>query len=389
MSSSANKARNTSSLKERLLGKTPLELEAVASAAGLPPFAARQMAQWLYGKKVRSFSEMTNISKAGREKLEELFEIGYNAPAECLTSVDGTKKYLFLVQPAGHGTGPGTGAGSVRAGESLRAVESVMIPDEDRRTLCVSSQAGCKMGCKFCMTGRGGFHGQLQVADILNQFIAIDEAAELTNAVFMGMGEPMDNLDAVLRAIEVLTASWGFGWSPKRVTVSTIGVIPAMRRFLDESRCHLAVSLHDPFPDERLGLMPVQKAFPIREVIDLLHHYDFSGQRRVSFEYIMFAGLNDDKRHADALVRLLSGLECRVNLIRFHKIPDFPYGTSSTPVMEAFRDRLSSHGITCTIRASRGEDIMAACGLLAGKAAAGSVSAGSVSAGSTDNAAVK
>ena len=386
MNSSANKARNTSSLKERLLGKTPLELETVASAAGLPPFAARQMAQWLYEKKVRSFSEMTNISKAGREKLEELFEIGYNAPAECLTSVDGTKKYLFLVQPAGPGTGAGsgpgtgfgtgpvTGSGSVRAGEALQAVESVMIPDEDRRTLCVSSQAGCKMGCKFCMTGRGGFHGQLQVADILNQFIAIGEAAELTNAVFMGMGEPMDNLDAVLRAIEVLTAPWGFGWSPKRITVSTIGVIPAMRRFLDESRCHLAVSLHDPFPDERLGLMPVQKAFPIREVIDLLHHYDFSGQRRVSFEYIMFAGLNDDKRHADALVHLLSGLECRVNLIRFHKIPDFPYGTSSTPVMEAFRDRLSSHGITCTIRASRGEDIMAACGLLAGKAAAGDFS---------------
>lgn len=242
-----------------------------------------------------------------------------------------------------------------------------MIPDEDRKTLCVSSQAGCRMGCKFCMTGRQGFHGNLTVADILSQFIAIDEAAELTNAVFMGMGEPLDNFGNVMRAIEVLTSDWGFGWSPKRVTLSTIGVLPNLRKYLESTRCHLAVSLHNPFPDERAEMMPVQKAWPVQEVIEMIREYDFTGQRRVSFEYTMFAGLNDDKRHADALIRLLRGLECRVNLIRFHKIPDAPFETTPQIIMERFRDRLSNHGITCTIRASRGEDILAACGMLAGE----------------------
>ncbi|MBR0109085.1 MAG: 23S rRNA (adenine(2503)-C(2))-methyltransferase RlmN [Bacteroidales bacterium] len=334
-------------MKEKLLGKTPEELKAVAQAAGLPSFAGKQLAQWMYEKRAKSFDEMTNISKAGREKLAELFELGVEAPLGLAESSDGTKKYLF---PA-----------------SEFAVEAVMIPDEERKTLCVSSQAGCKMGCKFCMTGRQGFHGNLTPAQILNQFISVDESAELTNAVFMGMGEPLDNTDNVLRAIEVLTAPWGFAWSPKRVTLSTIGVLPSLRRYLDESRCHLAISIHNPFPDERLELMPVQKAWPVAEVIRMLKEYDWTAQRRVSFEYTMFAGWNDDRRHADALARLLRDIECRVNLIRFHKIPDFPYECASPRAMEAFRDRLNSLGVTCTIRASRGEDILAACGMLAGK----------------------
>ena len=223
------------------------------------------------------------------------------------------------------------------------------------------------MGCKFCMTGRQGFHGSLSAADILSQFFGIDEAAELTNTVFMGMGEPLDNWEEVKKTIEVLTADWGFGWSPKRITLSTIGVLPNLKRFLDECKCHLAVSLHNPFPEERFALMPVQKAYPVEKVIELIRQYDFTGQRRVSFEYTMFAGHNDTPRHADALLRLLHGLECRVNLIRFHQIPDFPYGTSPQAAMEAFRDRLTRGGITATIRASRGEDIFAACGLLAGQ----------------------
>lgn len=223
------------------------------------------------------------------------------------------------------------------------------------------------MGCKFCMTGRQGFHGNLTAADILNQFISVDESDELTGTVFMGMGEPLDNYANVKRAIDVLTSDWGFGWSPKRITLSTIGVIPQLKKYLDETRCHLAVSMHDPFGDERSELMPVQKAYPISDVIDLIRKYDFSGQRRVSFEYTMFSGLNDDKRHADGIIRLLSGLECRVNLIRFHRIPDFPYNSSAEGVMEVFRDRLNKAGIISTIRASRGEDIYAACGMLAGK----------------------
>ena len=335
-------------MREQLLGKTPDELKEIALKVGLPAFTGKQIAQWMYGRKVRSIDEMTNISKVGRERLKEEYTLGVTLPSACQVSSDGTKKYLF---PVGEGN----------------AVEAVMIPDDDRKTLCVSSQAGCRMGCRFCMTGRQGFHGNLTAADILSQFIAIDEAAELTNAVFMGMGEPLDNFGNVMRAIEVLTSDWGFGWSPKRVTLSTIGVLPNLRKYLESTRCHLAVSLHNPFPDERAEMMPVQKAWPVQEVIDMIREYDFTGQRRVSFEYTMFAGLNDDKRHADALIRLLRGLECRVNLIRFHKIPDAPFETTPQIIMERFRDRLSNHGITCTIRASRGEDILAACGMLAGE----------------------
>lgn len=335
-------------MREILLGKTPSELKEAALKAGLPSYAGKQLAQWIYVRRVRSFDEMTNISKAGREKLKEMYDLGVVLPSACQESSDGTRKYLF---PVGEGN----------------AVEAVMIPDDDRKTLCVSSQAGCRMGCRFCMTGRQGFHGNLSVSLILSQFIAIDESAGLTNAVFMGMGEPLDNFDNVMKAIEVLTAEWGFAWSPKRITLSTIGVIPALKKYLDGCRCHVAVSLHNPFGEERALMMPVQKAWDIREVVELLRQYDFTGQRRVSFEYTMFKGLNDDKRHADALVRLLRGLECRVNLIRFHKIPDAPYDSSPAVIMENFRDRISNQGITCTIRASRGEDILAACGMLAGE----------------------
>ena len=334
---------------EKLLGKNPSQLKEIALSAGMPGFTGNQLAQWIYGKRARTLAERTNLSKAGRERLSESYEVGVALPLGKATSSDGTSKYLFPVD-----------------GNPDNAVEAVMIPDGDRKTLCVSSQAGCKMGCKFCMTGRQGFHGNLSAADILSQFFGIDEAADLTNTVFMGMGEPLDNWEEVKKVIEVLTAPWGFGWSPKRITLSTIGVIPNLKRYLDECRCHLAVSLHNPFPDERLSLMPVEKAYPAESVIDLIRQYDFTGQRRVSFEYTMFAGFNDTPRHADALLRLLQGLECRVNLIRFHRIPDFPYGTSPQASMEAFRDRLSRGGITATIRASRGEDILAACGLLAG-----------------------
>ncbi|MBR4524847.1 MAG: 23S rRNA (adenine(2503)-C(2))-methyltransferase RlmN [Bacteroidales bacterium] len=335
-------------MKERLLGKTLEELKQAAVSCGLKPFVGAQLADWLYAKRATDWNRMVNISKAAKEALSEKYDLGTTQPVGSAVSTDGTKKYLFEVGKDNY-------------------VEAVMIPDEDRKTLCVSSQAGCKMGCKFCMTGRHGFHGQLDAADILNQFLSIDEASDLTNTVFMGMGEPLDNYDAVSKVIEVLTAPWGFAWSPKRITLSTIGVLPTLRRYLDEQRCHLAVSLHNPFPEERLEMMPAQKAWDIRQVIDLIRQYDFSGQRRVSFEYTMFAGFNDDKRHADALIRLLRGLECRVNLIRFHRIPDFPYDCASDAAMEVFRDRLNNHQILCTIRSSRGEDILAACGMLAGQ----------------------
>jgi len=335
--------------KEKLLGRNPQELSQIAKSLGLPAFTGGQMAKWMYSSRVHSIEEMTNISKAGRAKISENYDYGLVQPIDCKTSQDGTRKYLFPVDGEGD------------------AIEAVMIPDGDRKTLCVSSQAGCKMNCRFCMTGRQGFHGNLDAAAILSQFLAIEESQELSNAVFMGMGEPFDNYEAVSKVLEVLSSDWGYAWSPKRITVSSIGVIPVLKRYLDEQKCHLAISLHNPFSAERAEMMPVEKAFPIAKVVEMIRQYDFSGQRRVSFEYTMFGGWNDDKRHADALIRLLRGLECRVNLIRFHKIPDFPYDSSPQNVMEAFRDRLSNNGITCTIRASRGEDIFAACGLLAGR----------------------
>ena len=355
-------------MKERLIGKNLEELKAVAAQVGLPRFAAGQLARWLYVKKAKTIEQMTDISKAGRARLMELYEVGAVPYSSVMESSDGTKKYLFPVACSksaelNASSSPDCDPSTLEEG----AIESVMIPDGDRATLCVSAQSGCRMGCHFCMTGRQGFHGNLSAADIISQFLCVDESDSLTNAVFMGMGEPMDNYDNVLRAIEILTADWGFAWSPKRITVSTVGVLPTLRRFLDESKCHLAVSLHDPFAQERLSIMPVQKAYPLDKVIDLIKEYDFTGQRRVSFEYTMFAGFNDTKAHADALARLLKGLECRVNLIRFHKIPDFPYGTSADAVIENFRQRLLSSGIVATLRASRGEDIFAACGMLAGK----------------------
>ena len=341
-----------------LLGLTVEELKQLASALGLPAFVGKQLAQWIYGKCVTDFSQMTNLSLKAREKLAATCCIGAHAPAEEMRSVDGTVKYLYRTRD-GH------------------FIESVYIPDGDRATLCVSSQVGCKMGCAFCMTGRQGFSASLDAAEILNQIYALPERERLTNVVFMGQGEPFDNVEAVLRATQVLTADWGFAWSPKRITVSTVGLRRGLRRFLDESKCHLAISLHHPLHEGRAALMPAERAFPIREVVDLLRQYDFCTrrrgaadiphQRRLSFEYIVFDGVNDSREHARALVELLDGLDCRINLIRFHDIPATPLRGVDDAAMLRLRDFLTAHGIFTTIRASRGQDIFAACGLLSTK----------------------
>ncbi|MCM1309696.1 MAG: 23S rRNA (adenine(2503)-C(2))-methyltransferase RlmN [Bacteroides sp.] len=333
---------------QKLIGMTLEQLRQVAAECGLPSFAAKQIARRLYVNRAQSFDEMTELSKRGRELLSQNYCIGLTFPKAEARSSDGTIKCLF-------------------EGRGGRDVEAVYIPDHDRATLCVSSQAGCKMGCKFCMTGRQGFHGNLDSADIINQILSIPNSESLTNIVFMGMGEPMDNLPAVLQAIEVLTAPWGFAWSPKRITVSTIGKIPELKRLLNETKVHIAISVHSPYPGERAELMPSEKAWPLSEVIELLRGYDFAHQRRLTLEYIIWRGINDDLRHADALARLVKGVDCRVNLIRYHSLPDSDLQTASEATMTAFRDRLNALGVTATIRASRGEDIQAACGMLAGQ----------------------
>lgn len=333
-----------SNKKHSLLGMTLDELKKVAQEVGLPSYAAKQMADWLYKKRINHIEEMTNIAVSKRNSLAQSYEIGMIPPVDYQKSTDGTIKYLY---PAGEGN----------------FVESVYIPTDDRATLCVSSQVGCKMNCLFCMTGKQGFTKNLSANEILNQIQALPERDSLTNIVFMGMGEPLDNTDELFKVLEILTADYGYAWSPRRITVSTIGA-KGLQRFLDKSECHLAISLHSPFPMERLSLMPVEKAFPMLNVLDLVRRYDFTHQRRVSFEYIAFKGLNDSPRHAKALASLLKGIPCRVNLIRFHAIPDVPLHTSDLTKMEAFRDILNEQGVTCTIRASRGEDIFAACGML-------------------------
>ena len=306
------------------------------------------MAKWLYEKRVKSIDEMTDLSIAGRQRLAQQYCVGRQEPDVVTESIDGTRKYLFYAS-------------------SGNAIESVYIPEDDRATLCISSQKGCKMNCSFCMTGRQGFHGNLTAAEIINQILSIPESESLTNVVFMGMGEPMDNYDAVVKVIEVLTAKWGFAWSPKRITVSSIGKLTELKRLIDSTSVHIAISVHSPFHRERLQLMPVENAFPIDDVMTLLANYDFAHQRRLSVEYIMWDNLNDDIAHADALAELIRHTSARVNLIRFHAIPDSRLRTATNQRMFEFRDHLNQLGIICTIRRSRGEDIMAACGMLAGK----------------------
>ena len=334
--------------KNTLYGMTLQQLSELCEREHLPRFAASQIARWLYVSHVDSIDSMTNLSLAVRRTLQERYELGLTPPLRESISADGTKKYLF----------------ATKQGEYI---ESAYIPDGDRATLCVSSQAGCRMGCKFCATGRQGLQHSLSAGEIINQILSIPDSKKLTNVVFMGMGEPLDNTDEVLRAIEILTAKWGFAWSPTRITLSTAGVAKELPRFLDESKAHLAISLHNPFHNERAEIMPIEKAYPIREVMDILRRYDFTSQRRVSFEYILMEGLNDSPRHIKELCRLLDGVKCRINLIRFHKIPDSPYYSPSEEQMISFRNTLTAKGIQTTIRTSRGEDIQAACGLLSTK----------------------
>ena len=330
---------------QSLLGKTLAELQAVTSSLGMQKYAAKQVAEWIYRKQITDIDEMSNISKANREMLGSSYYIGRREAVEVLRSSDGTIKYLFPT-------------------EDGQFVETVYIPEGDRATLCVSCQVGCKMNCIFCHTGKQGWQGNLTTGDIINQILSIHDFQRLTNIVFMGQGEPLDNYENVIKSLEILTAEYGMQWSPKRITVSTVGLRKTLKRFLDESQCHLAISMHSPIHEVRLRLMPAEGQMPIADIVALLKQYDWSHQRRVTFEYTMFGGLNDSMLYAKEIVRLIGGLDCRVNLIRWHKIPDVELNEVEDTKMKSFRDYLNNHGIITTIRASRGQDIFAACGLL-------------------------
>ena len=333
--------------KQILLGKTPAEIQEVVEKLGLPKFTSKQLVDWLYMKRCATFEDMTNLSKSTRALLAEHYETGLKAPIKEQVSTDGTKKYLF---PAGN-----------------HFIEAAYIPDRDRATLCVSTQVGCQMDCLFCATGKQGFQKNLSVAEIMNQVLSLPEFDTLSNIVFMGMGEPLANYDNLMRSLDILTQEWALGWSPTRITVSTSGLIPNLKRFLEESKCNLAISMHSPFHDERLKLMPVEKSYPIKEVIHTVKQHDWHGQRRLSFEYIIFKDLNHSKDHVKEIARLLGSTRCRFNLIRYHAVPGIPLKSPDAATMTWFRDALNDKGIIATIRASRGQDIDAACGLLSTK----------------------
>ncbi len=331
--------------RQRLIGMTQQELIALATSLGMPSFTGRQIAIWLYQKGASDIAQMTDLSKDNRRRLAERYTVGIMPPTRALRSEDGTVKYLF---PTAQG----------------HSVETVYIPDGERATLCVSSQVGCKMACTFCATGRQGFEGNLSAGDILNQVYAMPLWRQLTNIVFMGQGEPMDNLDSVLRATELLQADYSLAWSPKRLTVSTVGIRGKLTRFLAESRCHLAVSMHAADHELRAQLLPAEKGMPIKDIVEELRKCDFAHQRRLTFEYVMLAGVNDSARHAQAIVSLLKPLPCRVNLIPLHESAASALRCSAPETIDNMCRYLTAHGITTTIRTSRGKDIAAACGQL-------------------------
>ncbi len=335
-------------VKTNLFGLSAERIGALVSELEMPRYRAQQIARWLYGKHVDSLEEMTNLSLSDRRRLGEVAEIRAPRPREERVSADGTKKYAFL-----------TDGGDV--------VEAAMIPDGERRTLCLSSQVGCRVGCRFCATGAMRLRGNLSAGEILNQYRSIPERDQITNIVYMGMGEPLDNLPAVIESARLLTAEEGYGLSNRRITLSTVGKPAPLARFLENCDVRLAVSLHTPFQEQRRELMPGTRGYDLLELMQLLRRRAYGDSRRVTFEYVMLKGVNDSPEHADATAELVSGMRTRVNLIPFHPWDGNDIQPSLPAQIEQFRARLERRGVTATVRASRGLDIEAACGLLATK----------------------
>jgi len=331
-------------------GLTLTQIQHHLKSLDFPQFAPEQIARWIYQKNIFDFSKMTNLSLLQRQKLDDSFFINAPKPLSFVQSEDGTKKYLF---PTGNG----------------KFIETAFIPEKNRSTLCLSSQVGCKMGCLFCMTAKQGFQGQLSAAQIIGQFQGIEEKERITNLVYMGMGEPLDNIDEVLSSLEVFTSPWGYALSPKKITLSTIGILPGIQKFLSQSSCRLALSLHSPFEEERKTLMPIQTVYPFSEILDFLRSYQKEKTLdRLSIEYIVFKDLNHSPAHAKAMARILQGLKVRVNLIPYHPVPGTDLEGAREDQMLSFQVKLKEKGLMTTVRKSRGLDIDAACGLLSTKA---------------------
>lgn len=336
-----------------LLGQSEHQLRSLAESLGYRSFVGSQLAHWLYVQRVDRFSGMSNLPGRLRDLLENDYRLGRYSPRQVAESSDGTRKYLYDVV-------------SLLSARGSRSVETAVIPDGDRLTVCLSCQSGCRMGCLFCATGAQGFGGNLNAGEIVNQLLSLPEYERVSNLVLMGMGEPLDNYDAVVGALDVFTGSWGLGMSPRRITLSSVGVSSNLERFVRERSCHLAVSLHSPYDEERQWLIPAARGHYIADLMNVLLRGDWQGQRRLSFEYVVLRGVNDSVRHVLALAHLLRGLPVRVNLIPYHPTggANDRFGSPSADRVDAMSLELNDLGVRTTVRASRGEDIGAACGML-------------------------
>ena len=332
--------------KRSLCGLTPDEIYDFIKNDGYHLSHAIAVALGIYRKRITEISEIPVIPKKLKTYLENYFNSGVFVPLNSEISVDKTVKYLFRTQEG-------------------KLFETVFIPDLKRNTVCVSTQSGCRMGCPFCVTAKYGFHGDLSAGEIVNQIISLPEAGRITHVVFMGMGEPMDNLEEVLKACEIITAQWGLSISPANVTVSTVGIIPGIEAFLNRSECNLTVSLYSPFEDERRNVVPVEKKYPVREVVEIMKNYPLRKKRRLSIAYVMIKNINDSDKHLERLKKLLQGSKIRVNLLPYHQGKNDKNNSSSDDRMQYFKHNLVVSGISASIRRSRGTDISAACGLLA------------------------
>lgn len=332
--------------KFTLVGMTPDEMAAALQICGLNPDYAPRIAYWVYKKRVPSTDMMTSIAAPARHAIGYCFQTGFVAPVSRICSADGTVRYVFDY-------------------DNGLAVESVFIPETRRNTVCVSAQCGCARACAYCRTGEMGLRADLTAARIVNQVMAIPESASVTHIVFMGMGEPLDNPDEVIKAINIMTAEWGLAIAHVNITVSTVGILPAITAFLESTRCNLAFSLFSPISEERAEFVPVEKIYPASEIINLLRKNPPSKKRRFTLAYMMLEGINDTDMHLEELIRLTSGTSIRINLLNYHPHGKRDFRPSSPARQEYFRQRLAEAGVSVSLRKSRGEDINAACGLLA------------------------
>jgi 23S rRNA (adenine2503-C2)-methyltransferase len=307
---------------------------------------AVKVATSFYRKNNQEFSTFHDITKETRKKLESRFTTGLSDPAAREISADLTVKYLFR-------------------NDSGLEFETVVIPEKNRKTVCVSTQAGCRMDCPFCLTGKSGFRGNLSAGDIVNQVMSVPGMPSVTHIVFMGMGEPLDNLDAVLKACRIFTEAWGLAISPGNITLSSVGILPAVNEFLERTECNFTISLYSPFPEEREEVVPAERLYPVSEIIELLRGFPARKKRRFSAAYVMIDGINDSNRHLEGLKKLLGGSRIRVNLLPYHNAGNDKYISSGHERMNFFRHNLVMAGISASVRRSRGTDISAACGLLA------------------------